>query len=219
MSKFLAELKICGITQIKQAIEIASMGIHAIGVIGVKQSPRYLSNEKRSNLFKELNESHPKTKRVLVLADPTDANLEEIFSCKGTPSIIQLHGNESKERCEELRKKYSTIKWWKAFRIKSKENIYKIKQYESVVDSILLDAWSENKLGGTGNKIKLSWIQSEDFKLPLWIAGGISAEWVPELLKKIKPFGLDASSKVETSPGIKDINNIKLLIESIRKLD
>ena len=63
-------------------------------------------------------------------------------------------------------------------------------------------------IGPFGPKIKL--------KIPWWLAGGVSAEWVPEVLAKINPYGLDASSRLEISPGLKDIKKVRSLIEAIK---
>ena len=218
MTKSLIKLKICGITQTKQALEIASLGVEAIGVIAVKGSPRYISSKKRKNLFQQITKLHPSIKRVLVVADINDDDLKEALSGEGTPSVVQLHGNESIEKCDELRKKYPHIELWKAFRIGSKNDLNNITRYEKVVNFLLLDAWSEYQLGGTGKRINLELITGKNFSKPYWIAGGISDEWIPDLIKTVKPFGIDVSSKVEKSPGIKDIKKIKNIIKAIENI-
>ena len=215
MTKTSTELKICGITQTDQALEIASLGVDALGVIGVKSSPRFLSESKRELLFQELIDSYPNTARVLVVANANDAEIEKAILSKGSPSIIQLHGSESKQRCLDLKQKYPQIKWWKALRIRSESDLDLIKDLEDFVDAILLDAWSDNQLGGTGKRLHIGWLQNIEIKVPWWLAGGISAEWIPEVLSTLNPFGLDASSKLEISPGIKDIRKVELLINAI----
>ncbi len=216
MTKLSTELKICGITQTKQAIEIASLGVNAIGVIGVKNSPRFISAQKRTDIFDSLGNHYPKIKRVLVVADIDDSDIEGVLSQKATPTVFQLHGNESTERIKTLRERYPEVNFWKAFRIRTQEDIESIHQYESIVEALLLDAWSEKQLGGTGNRITLQLIKDIKFKVPWWLAGGISAEWIPQVLSLAKPFGIDASSKLEISPGVKDINKVKSLIKSLK---
>ena len=211
------KLKICGITQTDQALQIASLGATAIGVIGVKSSPRFISSTNRSSIFKSLANYFPSTERVLVVADMNDSDLEKAISQEGSPSVIQLHGNESKERCERIRKRYPNIKLWKALRIRTKEDLSLSSQYENVIDSLLLDAWSKHQLGGTGNKIPIEWLRNNKFKVPWWIAGGISAKSIPEIIH-LNPFGIDASSKLEKSIGLKDINKVEELIKSINKI-
>ena len=209
-------LKVCGITQAKQALEIASLGIHAIGLIGVKESPRFVSREKRREIFNQLKINFPKVERVWVVTNIENKELDEVIYSDKSPSVIQLHGDESPKRCEFLKERYPKIKWWKAFRIKTQEDIRNIKEFLPYIDAILLDSWSEKALGGTGEKLSLDLLKEVNFNVPWWLAGGISADWIPELLSKVKPTGIDASSKLEISPGIKDIRKVKLLLETIQ---
>ena len=210
------KLKICGITQPEQALEIASLGVSAIGVIGVKESPRFISPTKRSQIFKQLSKSFPKTKRVLVVADIDESELDKIILREGSPSIIQLHGNESQELCKKFREKYPNIQFWKALRIRSQEDIALTTQYENVIDALLLDSWNKDQLGGTGKKLPIKWLQNKKFKIPWWIAGGISADSISDILLHLNPFGIDASSKLETSIGIKDLKKVRELIKTLR---
>ena len=92
-------LKICGITKVDQAQAIADMGVKAIGVIGVKSSARFVEEKKRREIFTELTTCSPKTEKVWVIADMNDADLHSGLKGRGSPSIVQLHGNESNEKC------------------------------------------------------------------------------------------------------------------------
>ncbi len=208
-------VKICGIKKANQAITIARMGVYAIGIIGVKESPRFLNDKDRRKLFIELKKFSAKTERVWVIADLDDSEIYKGLSGEGTPTIVQLHGNESKSRCEELRKAYPAIKWWKGLQIKEEKDINTAKSYSDNVDALLLDAWSPKKLGGTGARLPLNFLEKVSFDVPWWLAGGVSAEWIPELMRAINPFGIDASSKLESSPGIKDLNKVENLIKAI----
>tara|TARA_Y100001968_G_scaffold88234_1_gene79308 strand:+ start:205 stop:876 length:672 start_codon:yes stop_codon:yes gene_type:complete len=208
-------IKICGLTQLSQAKAIASMGVNAIGVIGVPSSPRFVSPFKREEIFSGL-EVINNLERVLVVADFQDADFDLALKGKGSPTIIQLHGNESPQRCNYLREKYSDIKWWKALRIKNKESLSLINNYKDNIDALLIDAWSPTKIGGTGFRVPIDWLSEIKINLPWWIAGGISKEWIPKLLKNLKPYGIDASSKLEISPGIKDLEKVKFLINEVR---
>ena len=91
--------------------------------------------------------------------------------------------------------------------------------YEKHTDALLLDAWSPMELGGTGQRLPLEWLQKTKFDLPWWLAGGISAEWIPEIFSKVSPFGIDASSRLEASPGIKNIQKVKDLIKAVKNKD
>ncbi len=209
-------IKICGITRLDQALAISAMDINAIGIIGVSSSPRFIVETDRRIIFSKLTRCFPSIKRVLVLADPNNSTLSQNISGDGAPSIIQLHGNESPKRCAELRKKYPDVAWWKALRIKTQEDLQLAKSYECVVDNLLLDAWSPNELGGSGNRISPQLLNLTKIDVPWWLAGGISAEWIPEVLSRTKPYGVDASSRLEISPGIKDLKKVAQLISAIK---
>lgn len=202
--------------KINQALEIASLGVNAIGIVGVKASQRYIPNKQRRELFRALEENYPKTERVWVVADPSEKEISEVLSGDGRPSIIQLHGKESMEVCRQLKNKYPFFQWWKALRIRQQEDLLIAQKYQDHADSILLDTWSSKVLGGTGDRLPLEWLTKINYQKPCWIAGGVSAEWIPELLSKVQPFGLDASSKLEDSPGIKDIKKVKSLLQAIK---
>ncbi len=209
-------LKICGVTQPNQAKAIASIGANALGVIGVEKSKRFVEEGKRRKIFSELQLLFPIVERVWVTADMTDIELTNGLQGDGSPSIVQLHGSESPDRCEALRKKHPNIQWWKAIRIRDPRDLEKAKYYSPHVDALLLDSWSKSALGGTGNKIPLEWLVTVDFSIPWWLAGGISAEWIPSILNRVQPFGIDASSQVESSPGVKDLQKVEELIQAIK---
>ena len=212
-------IKICGITKISQAKEIAKLRVNAIGVIGVRKSPRFVEEGKCSMIFNEVEKVSSTIERVLVIANEDLENIKKINSRLITPSVIQLHGDESVEYCREIKNQYPTIKFWKAFRIRTPEDLQKIKQYEKYVDSFLLDAWDNENLGGTGHRVPLEFLTNKTFNLPWILAGGISSDLIPEILSKVTPNGIDASSKLEISPGIKDIIKVKSLVNSIRELN
>ena len=133
-------IKICGLTSEKQALQVAKLGAHAIGIISVKESPRYISAEIKKKIFKTLERLYPKIERVSVVQNcPIDLIIQN-FLGKPSETIIQLHGDEDIDYCREIRKKIPNIGLWKAFRIKTEKDIDKIKPFEDFVDAILLDS-------------------------------------------------------------------------------
>ena len=209
-------LKICGITLVDQAIRVARLGADAIGIIGLESSSRFVEGRQRRKIFSSLMDCAPSVERVWVTADSNDSDLDSCLNGSGTPSIVQLHGNETEERCKSLRMKYPNTRWWKAIRIREEEDLTKANRYFGAVDALLIDAWSPNDLGGTGTRLPLSWLQEKQFDLPWWLAGGISAEWVPEILSQVKPYGLDASSRIEKYPGNKDLDAVVNLVKAVK---
>ena len=216
-SKKSTAIKICGITKTSQARSIAELKINAIGVIGVKNSPRFVPEEECMKIFNEVEKVSSSIEKVLVIAN---AKLEEVkcINNRSTPpSVIQLHGNESVDYCRELKNEFPRIKIWKAFRLKAINDLENISQYEKNIDAILIDAWDDKSLGGTGNRVPIELLLNKTFKAPWILAGGISAEIIPEIFSKLTPDGIDASSRLEISPGIKDIKKVASLVREIRE--
>ena len=218
-SKKSTAIKICGITKTSQAREIANLRINAIGVIGVKNSPRFVPEEKCQKIFKEIESVSSSIEKVFVIANEKLETIKYIQNRSNPPSVIQLHGNESVDYCSKLKKEFPTIKLWKAFRLKSINDLKSISQYEQDIDAILLDAWDKNLLGGTGNRVPIEILIDQNFKTPWILAGGISAEIIPEVFSKLRPDGIDASSLLEISPGIKDLKKVESLVREIRGLN
>ena len=209
-------IKICGLTSEEQALQVSKLGAHAIGIISVEESPRYVSAEIKKKIFKTLEKVYPKIERVSVVQNcPIDLIIKNFL---GNPSetIIQLHGDEDIDYCKKIREKIPNIGLWKAFRIKTEKDIDKIKPYEDFVDAILLDSWNEKTYGGSGKKINSTYLKNLQFSKPWWLAGGISIEWIDEILTDIKPDGLDISSSIEIKPGIKNLDATKHLIYKIK---
>tara|TARA_A100001234_G_scaffold212525_1_gene214127 strand:- start:207 stop:863 length:657 start_codon:yes stop_codon:yes gene_type:complete len=210
-------VKICGLTSEEQAIQVAKLGANAIGIISVEESPRYVSAEIKKKIFKTLENLYPKVDRVSVVQNcPIDLIIKNFL---GSPSetIIQLHGDEDINYCKKIRAKIPNIGLWKAFRIKTAKDLDKILPFEDYVDAILLDSWNEKTYGGSGKKIKSIYLKNLHFSKPWWLAGGISIKWIDEILTEIKPDGLDISSSIEISPGLKDLKKTGEVIKYLKK--
>ena len=210
-------VKICGITSVEQAIKVAKLGTNAIGIISVDESPRYISPEKKKEIFKILKDLYPNIERVSVVKDIPFDSIIKSFLEEPNETIIQLHGDEDIDYCQKLKQLIPNVGLWKAFRIKNKKDLDKIKPYENFIDAILLDSWNKETYGGSGKRIKQKYLEDLSFSKPWWIAGGVSTEWIGEILKNIKPNGIDISSSIEISPGIKDLEKTKQIIKKIKK--
>ena len=207
-------VKICGITSVDQALQIAKLGADAIGVISVKESPRYVSPQKKKDIFRNLKENFPQVKRVSVVKNiPLELISINSFEFE---NVIQLHGDEDLSYSKKLRSKLPQIELWKAFRIKDRENIREIELFSDFIDTVLLDSWNEKTYGGSGIRINSSYLKELNFSKPWLLAGGISIDWLQQILIDIKPDGIDVSSSIESSPGIKDLNKTKKLLDLIK---
>jgi phosphoribosylanthranilate isomerase len=203
-------LKICGLRDPGQAAALAALGVDAIGVIAVAGSPRYVSAAERPGLFAAVRAVAPACQGVLVVADPDPADWSDLDPGRGH-HVIQLHGQESPRLCQQLRRQFG-CQLWKALRLRSPDDLQRAEAYAGVVDALLLDAWAPGQLGGTGRSFPLTWLRDWTAPLPWWLAGGVRAERVPELLSRVWPTGLDASSGVEHSPGNKDLAKVRELL-------
>ena len=215
MSEAKTLVKICGITSVEQALEIAKLGVDAIGIISVKESPRYVSPENKKDIFRNLEKYFPSIKRVSVVKNmPIELILTNSFELE---NVIQLHGDEDLSYCKKLRRKLPQIEIWKAFRIKDKEDTREIELFSDFVDAVLLDSWNEKTYGGSGIRIKSTYLEELKFSKPWILAGGISIDWLKQILTDIQPDGIDISSSIESSPGIKDLNKTKKLLNLIKR--
>ena len=206
-------LKICGLRHPVQAAAVAALGVEAIGVIAVPASPRYLAADRRQELFAAATTSAPGCLGVLVVADPADVELGQLAAGRGH-QVLQLHGEESPSRCRQLRSQLG-VAIWKALRIRSRQDLERAQAYGEVVDALLLDAWVPDQLGGTGHSLPLDWLSDFQPPLPWWLAGGIRPESVADLLEHLQPEGLDVSSGVESSPGVKDLDRVAQLLAAM----
>ena len=207
-------VKICGITSVDQALQIAKLGADAIGVISVKESPRYVSPEKKKDIFRNLKKNFPHVKRVSVVKNiPLELISINSFEFE---NVIQLHGDEDLSYSKKLRMKLPQIELWKAFRIKDRENIREIELFSDFIDAVLLDSWNAKTYGGSGIRINSKYLNELNFSKPWLLAGGISIDWLKEILIDIKPDGIDVSSSIESAPGIKDLNKTKKLLNLIK---
>ncbi|WP_255006179.1 phosphoribosylanthranilate isomerase [Cyanobium sp. ATX 6F1] len=208
-------LKICGLRRPEQAAAVARLGVDAIGVIGVAGTPRFLEAALRPALYAAVAAANPSVLRVLVVADPDSAALDELRPGRGHQAL-QLHGEESPAFCAELRERLG-CPIWKALRVRSAADLDRALAYEGAVEALVLDAWVPDQLGGTGQAIPVAWLRDFTPPLPWWLAGGVSPERLPGLLQQLRPDGFDASSAVERSPGDKDLARVEALLSALRQ--
>ena len=205
-------VKICGITQIKQGQEIAALGANSIGFICVERSPRYITPDKIKAIANELP---AETDKVGVFADHSLAEIIRVIN-EANLTAVQLHGKESPDFCDRLGRAIAPeIEIIKAFRIKSANCLKETAKYTSRVDTLLLDAYHPQMLGGTGETI--DWQDLIEFKpsLPWMLAGGLTPDNVTQALSRLQPDGIDLSSGVERSPGDKNLSKVAQLFEAI----
>ena len=205
-------VKICGITKPIQGKTIASLGATALGFICVRASPRYVTPEQIKAVIDQLPEQIDK---IGVFANSSQEEIAQTVAESGLTGV-QLHGDESIEFCQQLRESLPKVEIIKALRIKNTDDFTKAKTYTKYVDTLLLDAYHPQQLGGTGKTLNWDTLQQFDPDCPWFLAGGLTPQNVSEALEKVKPSGIDLSSGVETSPGDKDLDKVKDLFEKLK---
>ena len=209
-------IKICGITKIDQGIEIARLGATALGFICVERSPRYVNPSQIQAITTNLPAS---IDAIGVFANHDLSLILDIVEKSGLTGV-QLHGSETPEFCQNLKPQLpNEIEVIKAFRVKTSESLSEIKAYDQVVDSLLLDAYHPQMLGGTGHTLNWQDLQKFSPGLPWFLAGGLNPNNIGEALSQLKPNGVDLSSGVERSPGDKDLAKVKQLFAQLKSIE
>ncbi len=205
----MVKIKICGITCAQDATWAANLGADFIGLNFYKDSPRKVSPQNAIEILKEIP---PFVSSVAVFVNEDSKNIIKLIK-KINVALIQLHGEETVEYCQQLKEAVPGIKIIKAFRIKDETILETMKQYLEIADYFLLDAFVEDMAGGTG--ATFNWelaIKAKEFGKPIFLAGGLTPENIQEAGDKVKPFAVDVASGVERSPKRKDYDKMKEFI-------
>jgi len=204
-------VKICGITQPQQATAIASLGATALGFICVPASPRYVTATQIRAIVTQLPDDIDK---IGVFAN---AQIEEICQIVKDSGLtgVQLHGDESPEFCHQVGQKIPHVEILKALRIRNTEHLEQASIYSEHVDTLLLDAYHPQQLGGTGQTLDWKMLEKFNPSSPWFLAGGLTPENILEALSQVKPEGIDLSSGVEIQPGDKDLSKVAELFQKL----
>ncbi len=204
-------VKICGITRRDQGIAIANLGATALGFICVPNTKRYISAEQIHAVVSEI----PNTIDCIgVFANSTIEEITQVVNTSGL-NAIQLHGDESPSFCSELKQSLPNAEIIKALRVSNIEGLEQALTYSQYVNTLLLDAYDPQQLGGTGKT--LDWQILTDFNptCPWFLAGGLTPDNILTALSQVQPNGIDLSSGVEHAPGDKDLHKVARLFEQL----
>lgn len=205
------QFKVCGITSIEHATALQAMGVHYIGFIFYPASKRYVLE--KLNLADLANFKPVGVKKVGVFVnEPLDQLLQIVKSAE--LDIVQLHGDETPEYCAAVRQKVQTIK---VFRVGAA--VPDFVAYEAVVDYFLFDTDS-TLYGGTGQHFNWELIKGSNIPKPYFLSGGIGPNDIQgvQVMEKTKAgkslLALDINSQFELTPGMKDLEKIKIFINA-----
>ena len=189
-------IKICGITRIEDALHAAREGATAIGLNFYPGSPRYVDFG-RGAMIAAVAPSH--VLKVGIFVDEAPARIIETARAVRL-DVVQLHGSESPHDCEVL----EPLRVWKAFRVGDEFDPHTLADYRCC-EALLLDTASlDGSLGGTGSTFPWGLARAAAQYGKIILAGGLDGANVAEAIRVAAPWGVDASSRLERSPGVKD---------------
>jgi phosphoribosylanthranilate isomerase len=203
------KVKVCGIREPENIKEVASLVPDYLGFIFYPESPRYVGDHFQ---IPEIDKS---IKKVGVFVN---ASTESILAkaVVNELDVLQLHGTESIEQCEELRLHNMLI--IKAFSVDDKFDFQIVKRYHSIVDYFLFDTKGKY-FGGNATRFDWSILKTYDQQTPFFLSGGLKPEHIEEVkaLSDLNIYAIDVNSGVETSPGVKDVSKVRAIIEGINQ--
>lgn len=203
-------VKICGITNLDDALAAVDAGADALGFNFYPRSPRYIAPETAWAIIDRLP---AEVLTVGVFVNEALDSIKRIASTTAGVSALQLHGNESPEYCKAL-DGYFRIK---VFAAGPEFKPWSVRDYD--VESIMLDAFDKGGIGGGTGRLS-NWavaLETRELFPTLFLAGGLSAENVGEAIKFVTPYGVDACSLLESAPGRKDHERMRAFVAAVRK--
>ena len=204
-------VKICGITSKTDALASIEAGADALGFNLYPQSSRYLDLQRSADWLATLP---PSVSKIAVMVNPT---LEEALATAGLPffDCLQLHGHESAGLC--LRLAQARVRFAKAIPVAGDRENIDLGNYHTA--NVVLDSMADGQFGGTGRTFQWTLArrfvdQHPDFRVIL--AGGLSPQNVAEAIHAVRPFGVDVTTGVERSKGVKDHALVRSFVDAVR---
>jgi phosphoribosylanthranilate isomerase len=205
----MVRIKICGITNLEDALLAAALGADALGFIFYAQSPRAVGPETARAIIAHLP---PFVAAVGVFVDE-DAAVVQDLAARVRLDWVQLHGAESPDYCRSLGPRVI-----KGFRIQDATSLGELAPYRDAAQAFLLDTYKKGQVGGTGESF--DWHLAREAKKygPIILAGGLSAANVARAIAAARPAAVDAASGTEAAPGRKDPAKLRAFFTAVRSV-
>jgi phosphoribosylanthranilate isomerase len=202
-------VKICGIARIEDALAAARCGAHAIGLVFYRPSPRYVAPSLAREIIQALP---PFVTPVGLFVDASAQEVQDVIAVAPVV-LLQFHGAESPAFCRGF-----GLPYMKAVRVRSGVDLLQYAHDFHDAKALLLDAFVEGTHGGTGHCFDWSLVPRTRVQ-PIVLSGGLDAGNVTGAIRQVRPWGVDVSSGVEASPGIKDAAKIAAFMSGVRDAD
>jgi phosphoribosylanthranilate isomerase len=207
-------VKICGLST-PDTLDVAlAAGADMVGFVFFPPSPRHISLETARDLGRQVK---GRALKVALTVDADDATLANIVETL-RPDLLQLHGKESVARLRDIKQALG-VPLMKVLAIETTADLAPLAGYAAVADRILFDARAPKgatRPGGLGTAFDWHVLDNLDLKLPFMVSGGLTADNVAEAVRVTRAGGVDVSSGVERSPGVKDPDMIRAFIRAAR---
>jgi phosphoribosylanthranilate isomerase len=207
-------VKICGLST-RETLDVAlGSGADMVGFVFFSPSPRHITLETARDLGKQ---AHGRAVKVALTVDADDATLGNIVETL-QPDILQLHGKETTARLRDIKAKFG-LQVMKVLSVETAADLAPLAGYAAVADRILFDARAPKEAtrpGGLGAVFDWHLLENLDLKLPFMVSGGLNVGNVTEAVRVTRAGGVDVSSGVERSPGVKDPDMIRDFIRAAR---
>jgi phosphoribosylanthranilate isomerase len=207
-------VKICGLST-RETLDVAlGAGADMVGFVFFPPSPRHLSLETARELGRQ---AKGRAAKVALTVDADDAILANIVETL-QPDLLQLHGKETIARLRDIKQKFG-LPVMKALPVETAADLAPLAGYAAVADRILFDARAPKEAtrpGGLGAVFDWHLLEKLDLQLPFMVSGGLHVDNVAEAVRVTRAGGVDVSSGVERSPGVKDPEMIRAFIRAAR---
>lgn len=206
-------VKICGLSTENSVKAALQAGANYIGFVFFPRSPRNVTPAKAAELAKLTS-----IPSVAVTVDMDDAGLDALFATF-TPDYLQLHGGETPSRAKEIKQRYK-VKVIKAISVQNMQDISRGTAYEDVADMLMFDTKPANKglPGGTGISFDWKLLTGREFARPWFLSGGLGANNIEKAARISGARYLDASSLLETTPGVKSDEKIMEFVKKAKSI-
>ncbi|MEO8401623.1 MAG: phosphoribosylanthranilate isomerase [Gammaproteobacteria bacterium] len=200
-------VKICGITNSKDALLAVNLGAWALGFNFYEQSPRYISPERAKEIIQQLPTG---IVTVGIFMNASSESINQICAITRI-QMLQLHGDESLNFCKQF-----SCPVIKVIRPRTSDDLLELDNYPDLF-AVLVDAYSDQLRGGTG--LCADWLLAAEIaaKRSILLAGGLDADNVVEAIRSVKPQMIDVCSGVEQSPGAKSLLKMHALFRALQQ--